>query len=99
VVCRSTPLLVVVGPWRSLSSSSSVLEGWVGQCDVARVRGPLCTHLVGIPLLGCPGVALRAPDPSRHPHILFRRGGGDWACVGRIALASVVTIRILPKLQ
>jgi hypothetical protein len=98
VVCHSTPLSVVVGPWHHCRHLS-VLEGWVGQCDMAHVWGPLCTHLVGIPLLGCPGVALHAPDPNQHPHILFRQGGGDWACVGRIALASVITIRILPKLQ
>ena len=38
--------------------------GWVRQHDMACIRGHLGAHLVGIPLLGCPGVTLRAPDPN-----------------------------------
>jgi hypothetical protein len=76
VVCRSSPWVVVVG--RHLFGGLD----WVGQCDVACFWGSLGAYLVGIPLLGCPGIALCAPDPSRHPHILSKWGGGDWAAVG-----------------
>jgi hypothetical protein len=55
---------------------------WAGQHDTVRLRGSLGAYLVGIPLLGSPGVVLRAPDPKLHPHIPFRQGGGDSAAVG-----------------
>ena len=66
---------------------------WAGQHDAVRLRGSLGAYLVGISLLGSPGVVLRAPDLKRHSHIPFRRGGGDSAAVGMGGWCPVSVLR------